>query len=243
MTYSECMIALSISGVLGLVLGRILGRFVGSKIGARFTLAAFGSLAGFVLLSSTVVLSCSGLHPLDGPLLGLLIAGLVVVGIGETVVLALQVGEWRTWGNVVIHSNAKPVSQPFNFTVREFAVSVLLICLTLGTLRWSAERLIITRRTTAKICSAVDSLAAHCPSAVDQDEWNHALSLTRARVLKSSALPSEIRDLDDFVLFAGELDDRTASGKIDPETIQWIWDEVEKLSKSNVNAECRPDSF
>jgi hypothetical protein len=76
-------------------------------------------------------------------------------------------------------------------------------------------------------------LGDRCPANVPPKQWESALGYTWCAKCNCLEVPDYLIDRQEgekqFARFAEELE-RRSEGQVGPETIMWIWDEIERLS-------------
>jgi len=87
------------------------------------------------------------------------------------------------------------------------------------------------RRTNARICSVVDGLAQRRPKNVTRKQWVWVVGNTHNALCNCLYLPGCIIDEERYYRFADELEEKNR-GEITLSTIDWIWDEIEQMSRN-----------
>ena len=88
------------------------------------------------------------------------------------------------------------------------------------------------RRWFNQVDASIESLATRRPPGVDQDQWMLAVLWTQNANANCCAMAEFLKTRDRAALerFADELEHRI-QGPVDLKTIDWIWDEFERISK------------
>jgi hypothetical protein len=85
-----------------------------------------------------------------------------------------------------------------------------------------------------RVEDAVESLEDRCPASIAPQKWYCAVGWTKIALGNCLCVREFLKDgqdiEEDFSRFADELE-RKVQGKVGPETIAWVWDEIERLSK------------
>jgi hypothetical protein len=83
-----------------------------------------------------------------------------------------------------------------------------------------------------RVHSSIKRLAARKPPEVEQEQWTQAVLWTLNADANCCAVAEflKLRDRAELRKFADELDHRI-DGPVDLKTIDWIWDEFERISK------------
>jgi type III secretory pathway component EscS len=122
----------------------------------------------------------------------------------------------------------------FQFSIRSLLILMLTAAIPLS---WVAARLYQFqqhRHTLERIEDLLVELEGRYPDGVPPKHWDNALAWTWNAKANCLQVPDFMFDENDsqkqFVRFADELEQR-AKGQGGPETIAWIWDEIERLSK------------
>ena len=125
----------------------------------------------------------------------------------------------------------------FRFQVAIRPVVLLLIVCAIPS-SWAAAKiwgLHRHRRTVERIEDVLVSLEDRYPDGVPQKKWDNAVAWTWNAIGNCLAMSEYLTDgknsEQQFARFADELEQR-AQGRVGPETIDWIWDEIERLSKN-----------
>ncbi len=122
----------------------------------------------------------------------------------------------------------------FQFSLRSLLILMLATAIPLS---WVAARLYQFRQhrhILERIEDALVELENKYPDGVPPKHWDNAMAWTWNAKANCLQVPDFMFDENDsqkqFVRFADELEQR-ANGQIGPETIDWIWDEIVRLSK------------
>ena len=90
------------------------------------------------------------------------------------------------------------------------------------------------RVTYHRIDQCIDRLLAQRPTAMTPRDWNYLVGWTRNGLGNCCSSPSLIRENVRFEQFATDIE-RRVMGKVDIQTIDWIWDEFEATSLNGKN--------
>src|SRR5262249_22326902 len=137
-------------------------------------------------------------------------------------------------GNRVDHSHQKrKLVRHAGFSLLEILVSALItagIC-TMVFVTWIKPRL-DHQRWFFRVDASIKNLATQTPPGVDQEQWTQAVLWTLNADGNCCAVADflKTRDRAELQQFADELE-RRINGPVDPKTIDWIWDEFERISK------------
>lgn len=148
--------------------------------------------------------------------------GIAVIGVGMLFLLL--------WYVVAVKSCYR-----FQFSTRS---SLMLIAAVVAIpCNWAGEQIYRYgqhRRVVERIEDVVDELAERYPDGVPPKHWDNAVFWTWNAIGNCLAVPDFFFDEKDaqgqFVRFADELEQK-AKGQVGPETIDWIWDEIVRLSR------------
>jgi len=123
---------------------------------------------------------------------------------------------------------------PFQFGIRSLLILTVAVAIPCSWLGAWVNQYREHRRAFERIEDVVADLEGRYPDGVPPKHWDNALYWTWNALGNCLAVPDFMIDEKDpekqFVRFADELEQR-AKGRVGPETIDWIWDEIERLSK------------
>jgi hypothetical protein len=108
-------------------------------------------------------------------------------------------------------------------------LALALMVVVIGTLAIFVWRETSHRQMCDQVLADVWSLAKKQPQGITAAEWHHFIRWTNNDVANGLASPTWVSRRD-LVRFADELH-RRVEGKVDINTIDWIWDEIARISK------------
>ena len=118
----------------------------------------------------------------------------------------------------------------YQFSLRELFVMFIVVAVPLGFYCKWARRNNEINDLTDRIYTTLDSLEAKCPASMTEGQWESAITWTETLVGNSIPCQPDV-DLRDLRRFQTELQEK-AEGNVDLRTIDWIWDQVARLTQT-----------
>ena len=107
---------------------------------------------------------------------------------------------------------------------------IILVALSMALWRWKIEPIQHHGRLFNHARVSIENLVLHRPPGVTRAQWQYVVGWTLNAHGNCCSFYGAV-DLDGLARFSRELDDRIERDSVDMGTIDWIWDQYERISR------------
>ena len=126
---------------------------------------------------------------------------------------------------LIVHRRPRRVSPWY----LRLSLVMVVVALPMAYWRWWIEPIGRHARLFHHLESAIGGLALHRPPGVPAAQWRYAVDSTYYANEVCCSIHEPV-DLHGLARFSRELDERIGRGSVDMSTIDWIWDEFERIT-------------
>jgi hypothetical protein len=133
---------------------------------------------------------------------------------------------------------SEPTAKPLQFGMRAVILWMIAICMLVAAFGYWYRNTFVPRRQSDRIDELIGSLAARRPAGITRGQWSSAVGWTHN--LHHNSLLMFQTDVATMAAFEKRLQTRL-DGKVDMETIDWIWNEYAKTCPGGESYQrCKP---